>query len=187
MRVITASLQLLVTVVNVRGYHATSEIDNVQLPGVFDFPGRGRRTHSHLPLFSKNESGKGKGNGMYYEYYGKGSKAYKSSKKDKKSEKKDKKEKYEKYYYWEQPTSSRKPTVNPASSPMPTPTDKTGSGSEDFHPTNGSSSEDCPRKYNSFSEMTEAPEFWLSLYFSDEIIPFSRTSSECDSSYSQQY
>jgi len=144
MRVIIVSFLLLVTVVNARGNHASSEIDSDELPGVFGFPGRGRKTHSHLPLFSKKESGKGKGSSMYYEYYGKGSKGYKSSKKDKKSEKKDKKEKYEKYYYWEQPTSSRKPTVKPASSPMPTPTDKTGSGSEDFHPTNGSSSEDCP-------------------------------------------
>ena len=83
MRVIIVSFLLLVTVVNARGNHASSEIDSDELPGVFGFPGRGRKTHSHLPLFSKKESGKGKGSSMYYEYYGKGSKGHKSRKKDK--------------------------------------------------------------------------------------------------------
>jgi hypothetical protein len=88
MTVITVPILLLLIVVNVCGNHA-SEIDNDELPGVFGYPGRDRRTHVNLPLFSKNDKGKGKGGNMYYGYYErKSDKAYKSSKQDKKDGKK---------------------------------------------------------------------------------------------------
>lgn len=104
---------------------------------------RRRRTHAHLPTFSKKdkENGKavadeeysrgqwkGRGKGfIYYNYYHHKGKSDKKSKKQDKSYKKDKKDskKHKSRYYYYVPKSvlrkTRKPTRKPTSSPLDTP------------------------------------------------------------------
>lgn len=146
-------LVLALTLVCVSGNHAV-ESEKHKLPGVSGYPGRQRRTHSHLPLFSKKDKGKGKGSfstetNDEWVWITKSDKKSKSSK----SEKKDKKGKSGKYYW-----VTRGPTANPAArvpTVSPSPGSKSGgkgsksikssSRSDDIH---SSDSEDCPRKYN---------------------------------------
>ncbi len=121
------------------------------------YPGRSRRTHSHLPKFSKNAKGKGKGairvqdNEYVWVYEKKSSKESKS----KKSKKGGKKEKYVR--------TTRKPTVPPFPTVSPAPSSVSDKDSQDIH--SGSDSEDCPRKSNIFNEYSvfkELLEFILS-------------------------
>ena len=140
MTALVVLIVFLFTILRVSGKPTIeTNIDGVSITS--GYPGRSRRTHSHLPKFSKKDKGKGKG-AVYIEddeyvwvYETKSSKS-KSSKKD------SKKEKYVRAT--RKPTEAQFPTISPPPSSM----DKS-------HSKSGSSSEDCPRKSNKFKEKFE--------------------------------
>lgn len=148
MTALVVLIALLLAILSVSG-RPTIETNIGGVPITSGYPGRSRRTHSHLPKFSKKDHGKGKGKGAVYveddEYvwvYEKKSSKSKSSKKD------SKKEKYVRVT--RKPTEAQFPTV----SPPPMSTDKSRSKS-------GSSSEDCPRKFNKFKENLSAKKLFV--------------------------
>ena len=153
------SILLLLVFVSVHG-NSTVEADINEAPGILGYPGR-RRTHEHLPKFSKKEKGKGKGKGeVYVEIDGYTWVYEQKSHKKSKSSKKDKKDKKEKYVYY----VTRMPTEAPVHS-FPTNKNETNSHSDDIHSSSKSGSEDCPRKSNKLEEIIGVPKISYFILF----------------------